>query len=102
MNSAGLTILFNTTGAALGPLLACFVLLPWLGFQIEPHLMRSVLCRAGYSRERKTTWSIRRPVGIALLALAAMLILIIATFPYNRDETHFANARRPYEGTVHT
>src|SRR5213595_1999158 len=26
-----------------------------------------------------------------------MLVLIIISFPYNRVETHFANARRPYE-----
>ncbi len=97
MNSAGLTILFNTTGAALGPLLACFVLLPWLGFQSS-----FILCAACYAglailASDKPTWSIRRPPGITLLALAAMFILIIATFPYHRDETHFANARRPYE-----
>jgi len=95
MNSAGLTILFNTTGAALGPLLACFVLLPWLGFQSS-----FILCAACYAglvilASEKPTWSIRRPLGIT--PLAAMLILIIATFPYHRDETHFANARRPYE-----
>ena len=98
MNSAGLTILFNTTGAALGPLLACFVLLPWLGFQSS--LILCAACYAGLAilASERSTWSIRRPVGIALLALAAMLILIIATFPYDRDETHFANARRPYEG----
>jgi len=97
MNSAGLTILFNTTGAAVGPLLACFVLLPWLGFQSS-----FILCAACYAglailASEKSTWSIRWPLGIALLALAALLILIIATFPYHRDETHFANARRPYE-----
>src|SRR5947208_2296640 len=73
MNSAGLTILFNTTGAALGPLLACFVLLPWLGFQSS-----FILCAACYAglailASEKPTWSIRRPLGIALLALAAML-----------------------------
>src|SRR5205085_8632543 len=45
----------------------------------------------------KAMWSIRRPLGIVLFALAAVLILIVATFPYNRDEGHFANARRPYE-----
>src|SRR5438067_3059683 len=97
MNSAGLTILFNTTGAALGPLLACFVLLPWLGFQSS-----FILCAACYAglailASEKPAWTIRRPLGIALLALAAMFILIVATFPYNRDETHFANARRSYE-----
>jgi spermidine synthase len=97
MNSTGLTILFNTTGAAVGPLLASFVLLPWLGFQSS-----LIVCAAGYTGlailvSEKATWSIRRPLGIVLFALAAVFILIIATFPYNRDETHFANARRPYE-----
>jgi len=97
MNGAGLTILFNTTGAALGPLLAVFVLLPRLGFQSS-----FILCAASYAglailASEKPMWSIRRPLGIALLGLAALLILIIAIFPYNRDETHFANARRPYE-----
>jgi len=97
MNSTGLTVLFNTAGAALGPLFAGFVLLPWLGFQSS-----LIVCAAGYTglailASGKATWSIRRPLGIVLFALAAVLILIIASFPYNRDETHFANARRPYE-----
>jgi hypothetical protein len=97
MNSAGLTILFNTTGAAVGPLLVCFVLLPWLGFQSS-----LILSAAGYAglavlASEKPMRSIRRPLGIAFAALAAMLILIIATFPYKRNETHFANARHPYE-----
>src|SRR5437588_5521730 len=97
MNSTGLTILFNTTGAALGPLLACFVLLPWLGFQSS-----LILCAAAYTglailASEKATWSIRRPLGIVLFALATGLVLIIAILPYNRDERHFANARRPYE-----
>jgi len=97
MNSTGLTILFNTTGAAVGPLLAAFVLLPGLGFQSSV-----ILCGACYAglailASEKQAWSLRRPLGIALLALGAMLTLIIAAFPYNRNETHFANARRPYE-----
>ena len=97
INSTGLVILFNTSGAALGPLLACFVLLPWLGFQSG-----LILCGAAYAglailASEKLMWSIRRPVGITLLALVAVLILIIARFPQKRDEKHFANARRPYE-----
>ena len=47
MNSAGLTILFNTIGAALGPLLAGFVLLPQFGFQTSVTPFRSRLRRAG-------------------------------------------------------
>src|ERR1700730_13832084 len=97
MNSAGLTTLFNTTGATLGPLLACFVLLPWLGFQSSFILCAGCYAGLAILASEKPMWSIRRPLGIPLLALAAMLILITATFPYHRDETHFANARRPYE-----
>ncbi len=97
MNSAGLTILFNTTGAAVGPLVAGFVLLPRLGFQSS--IILCAVCYAGLAilASEKQTWSLRRPLGVALLALGAMLILVIATFPYHRNETHFANARRPYE-----
>src|SRR5207253_9437054 len=45
----------------------------------------------------KPRWPVQRPFGIALLALATVLVLIIAIFPYHRDEMHFANARRSYE-----
>src|SRR5207245_2325436 len=43
MNSLGITTLFNTTGAAIGPLLAGFVLLPKLGFQSS-----LIVCAIGY------------------------------------------------------
>src|SRR5438552_626164 len=43
MNSTGITTLFNTTGAAAGPLLASFVLLPGVGYQWS-----LLLCTAGY------------------------------------------------------
>jgi spermidine synthase len=97
MNSAGLTILFNTIGAALGPLLAAFVLLPRLGFQSS--IILCAVCYGGLAilASKKQTWSLRRPLGLAMLALGVVLILIVATFPYNRNKTHFANARRPYE-----
>ena len=59
MNSAGLTILFNTIGAAVGPLLAGFVLLPQFGFQTS-----LILCAAGYAvlallTAQKSNWSLR-------------------------------------------
>src|SRR5882724_12524055 len=97
MNSAGLTILFNTTGAAVGPLLAGFVLLPRLGFQSS--IILCAVCYAGLAilASEKGAWSLRRPLGIALLALAAVFVLIVAIFPYRRAEMHFANARRPFE-----
>jgi len=97
MNSTGLTILFNTVGAAVGPILAGFVLLPWLGFQLS-----LVLSAAGYAALalltcEKQSWSLRKPVGIALIALGASFILTLTIFPYHRNETHFENARRPFE-----
>src|SRR5437667_3251745 len=44
MNSTGITTLFNTAGAAVGPLVASFVLLPGIGYQWS-----LILCAAGYA-----------------------------------------------------
>jgi spermidine synthase len=97
MNSTGLTILFNTIGAAFGPLLAGFVLLPRLGFQSS-----LIFCAALYGglavlTTQKQSWSVRWLPGVAMVSLSAAFVLILAIFPYHRDEIHFANARRPYE-----
>jgi spermidine synthase len=94
MNSTGVTTLFNTTGAALGPLLASFVLLPGLGYQGS-----LILCAAAYALlaalcSEPSGLSFRRPIGFVIAALYAVIILIIAVFPYQRAETHFAHARR--------
>src|SRR5207253_3367669 len=43
MNSTGITTLFNTTGASVGPLIASFVLLPAIGYQWS-----LLICAAGY------------------------------------------------------
>jgi spermidine synthase len=97
MNSTGLTTLFNTTGAAAGPLLTGFVLLPTVGFQWS-----LIFCAAGYALlgvlvSERSSWSFRRPLGLIIIGLSTVLILILAIFPYHRDETHFAHASRPYE-----
>ena len=97
MNSTGLTILFNTIGAAIGPLLAGFVLLPRLGFQSSLIFCAAVYAGLAGLTSQKQHWSARRASGIALLSLSAAFLLILAIFPYSRDEIHFANARRPYE-----
>src|SRR5437870_766945 len=95
MNSTGITTLFNTTGAAIGPLLASFVLLPSIGFQWS-----LISCAGAYTllsilvSER---WSFRRPIGFIIAGLYAVLILVVALFPYSRAEAHFAHASRPYE-----
>ena len=44
MNSTGITTLFNTAGAAVGPLIASFMLLPNLGLQWS-----LVLCAVAYA-----------------------------------------------------
>ncbi|HJY53781.1 MAG TPA: fused MFS/spermidine synthase, partial [Candidatus Udaeobacter sp.] len=93
MNSTGITTLFNTTGAAVGPLLASFLLLPGVGYQWS-----LVLCAAGYVLlgilvSDRSSWSFRRPIGLATAGLWSALALIVVVFPYHRDDVHFAYAR---------
>jgi spermidine synthase len=101
MNSTGITTLFNTTGAAAGPLVASFVLLPSVGYQSS-----LILCAAGYVLlsilvSERSDWSIRRPFGLVTVAVCAAVILLLAIFPYHRAESHFAHASRPYETDEH-
>lgn len=98
MNSTGLTILFNTIGAALGPLLAGFVLLPRLGFQSSLILCAAVYAGLAVLTSQKQSWSVRRLSGIVMVSLGAAFVLILTIFPYHRDELHLGNARLPYEG----
>ncbi len=97
MNSTGITTLFNTTGAAVGPLIASFVLLPAIGYQWS-----LLICAAGYVLlgilvSEGSSWSIRRPIGVATIAFCGTAILLFAIFPYHRAESHFEHASRPYE-----
>jgi len=101
MNSTGITTLFNTTGAAVGPLLASFVLLPGIGYQWS-----LILCAAGYALlgvlvSERSSWSFRRPIGLVMVGLCTTAILLVAIFPYHRAEMHFAHASRPYETDDH-
>src|SRR2546430_1508088 len=101
MNSTGITTLFNTIGAAAGPLLASFVVLPSAGYQ-----WGLLLCAVSYALlalvvSDRSTWSFRRPIGLMAAGLYVALILIIAFFPYRRDEVHFAHASRPYDTDEH-
>jgi spermidine synthase len=100
MNSTGITTLFNTAGAAVGPLVASFVLLPGIGYQ------RSlILCAAGYAllsilvTDRAGFTLPQKLSGIRLVVagLWAAVILILAIFPYRRAEAHFAHASHPFE-----
>ena len=101
MNSTGITTLFNTTGAAAGPLLASFVLLPGVGYQWS-----LLLCTAGYlllsvMASERSSWSVSQPVGRLTLALCAGAILLMAILPYHRAESHFSHASKPYEIDEH-
>ena len=93
INSVGITTLFNTAGAAIGPLLAGFVLLPRFGFQSSLFvcaIVYAVLCLIS----GKLTAS---PTKFVLLGLIALFVAIVVFFPRHRDEVHFANARRLFE-----
>jgi predicted membrane-bound spermidine synthase len=96
-NSAGLAILFNTTGAAIGPLLTTFLFLPGMGFQ-----RTLILCAVAYVilaliAGEPGSWSVTRVRGVAAWILAAGAAILIFLFPRGRDETHFAHARQPFE-----
>ena len=76
MNSTGVAALLNTTGAAIGPLVASFVLLPVLGYQTS-----LICCAAGYALlsllvTERAAWSFRRPVGISLLRFGPYSFLV--------------------------
>ena len=93
INSVGITTLFNTAGAAIGPLLAGFVLLPRFGFQSSLFvcaIVYAVLCLIS----GKLTAS---PTKLVLRGLIALFVAIVVFFPRHRDEVHFANARRLFE-----
>ncbi len=97
MNSTGIATLLNTTGAAMGPLLAGFVLLPLLGYQWS-----LISCACGYALlstvvTQPAAGSICRPAALIVVALWAAVILGLVFFPYRRAETHFEHASRPYE-----
>jgi spermidine synthase len=101
MNSTGVTTLFNTTGAAIGPVLASFVLLPCFGYQWSLVLCAAIYALLSVLVSERSSWSIRRPTGLIITALCAAVILLLAIFPYNRAESHFAHASRPYEIDEH-
>ena len=97
MNSTGIATLLNTSGAAIGPLVATFVLLPSLGYQTS-----LICCAAGYALlsiivTERAVWSLRRPTGLMLVTLWIALLLGFVSFPYRRTEAHFEHASRPYE-----
>src|SRR6202011_641173 len=83
--------------AAIGPLLAGFVLLPKLGFQYSLIACAAIYLLLGVFVSQKSNWSLKRPSGVALFGFCILFGLLVALFPFHRDEMHFANARKLYE-----
>jgi spermidine synthase len=97
MNSTGVATLLNTAGAAIGPLVASFLLLPTLGYQTS-----LICCTAGYALlsilvTQRAAWSLRKPAGMVFLALWTVVVVGFVFFPYRRADAHFEHASRPYE-----
>jgi spermidine synthase len=96
MNSTGVATLLNTAGAAIGPLVASFVMLPTLGYEWS-----LICCAAGYLL--LSLFVTERPAlslcpdGITLVSLWATVVLGLVFFPYGRAGAHFEHASRPYE-----
>jgi spermidine synthase len=97
MNSLGITTLFNTAGAAIGPLLAGFVLLPKFGFQSSLIICAAIYLLLCVLVSKKSNWSLKHPSGVALFGLCILFGLLVALFPFHLDEMHFGNARKLYE-----
>ena len=96
MNSLGIVTLFNTAGAAIGPVLTGFVLLPTFGFQTS-----LVFCALGYAVlalvvAGPTFWASGWSRLVLIVLLCAFVVCIVL-FPFHRDQVHFANARKLYE-----
>ena len=97
MNSTGITTLFNTAGAAVGPLIASFALLPAIGLQWS-----FVSCAVAYAllaalSGEQTASSFKRPIKFVIAALYAAVLLIVAIVRYHRADTPFEHASRPYK-----
>lgn len=95
--TVGVAILFNTVGAALGPLLTTFLFLPLLGFERTLVLGAAgyvllALFAAEWKSIRRTQAGLLTTIAVGLMALSAFVF-----FPYQRDQEHFAHARHPYE-----
>jgi spermidine synthase len=113
MNSTGITTLFNTAGAAVGPLLASFMLLPSIGYQWSlvacavAYALASIVATTSSQPLRKSAgrtdssdgelWEQLNRPGLVLIGFWAALILVLAIFPYRRAEAHFEHASHLYE-----
>jgi predicted membrane-bound spermidine synthase len=91
MSSTGWLTLVNTIGAAIGPLLATFLLLPRTGFEST-----IVICAASYAllalgASDARSWATVRLLPIVRWVMTAALVAAFLLFPYGRAETHLAH-----------
>ena len=97
MQAAGLATLFNTVGAALGPLLTGFVLLPALGFQNTLLVGAAGYAMLALVAGGRAMWSWREGACVGPATVTMGVIACFIFFPWHRDEVHFGNARRAFE-----
>ncbi len=89
MNSVGLTILWNTIGAAGGPLLAGFVFLPRFGFQtslVASGVIYALLALLVAMRDR---------LRLLTIALGALFVLILSIFSLSPRSPPFRQCAPP-------
>jgi predicted membrane-bound spermidine synthase len=91
MKSTGWLTLVNTIGAAIGPLLATFLVLPRTGFELI-----IVICAASYAvlavaASGVRSWTTVGVLPIVRWAMTAALIVAFLRFPYGRADTHLAH-----------
>jgi predicted membrane-bound spermidine synthase len=96
MNSVGIVTLFNTAGAAIGPILAGFILLPAIGFQSSLIFCAIGYCVLALTVAGRSFWA-SSSLRLALIVLLSGFVVAIAIFPFHRDNLHFANARKLFE-----
>lgn len=101
----GLTLLANTAGAVLGPVLATFVLIPWLGAATSIALVAAlVLAVAGWVESRRAAGRARNllyggAAALAVLVLAAPTLRVLppSFTAFDRDVLFY---RESVEGTL--
>ena len=96
MNSTGITTLFNTTGAAAGPLLASFIVLPVCGFQTGLILSAVAYAVLAFVVINRASWRSSAFMSV-LVVLSAVLAAVVIAFPRALAKKHFAHAALPYE-----
>ena len=80
VRSAGILTLVNTLGAAIGPVIAGFVLLPWLGVERSIFLLCASYGAVALLGAERAALRAARPTALA----AVVYVAAVATFPFGR------------------